>query len=251
MHKYDAIFQWDMTVSEAGVYKLAVMYEEEFKKIFRGHSKGIDYKRNVLPLRSDPRKSMLFRYCWKLRRETRGLLEPHQYRLYIKANLSILLMNHKKGNKKGKVRVEPNAICGDKAWIRWKVYERWNDAKAAIINATLPSPDISSADPKVIREIDRTKKFLFEKCEGKPTKEKIHKFLDDGVFKFWIMSDKISKYYVAWSPFIQKLCDVNEFAESCAYDNRLFCEKTSGAVKEYLEHEFAYENILGDRQSKG
>ena len=131
---YDAIFQWDMSPAEAEVYKLALVYEEEFLNTFKDHMDGLVRRKNSLPKRGDPRKSNLFRHCWKLRRETKGLLEPHQYRLYIRANQTILLMNHKKGDKKGKVHVEPNAICGEKAWIRWKVYERWYNTKAAIIN---------------------------------------------------------------------------------------------------------------------
>ena len=236
---YDSIFQWDMSNSEAEVYKLAATYESEFLKIFKDVRDGTIRRKNGLPKRTDPRKSNLFRYCWKLRRETRGLLEPHEYTLYIRANLTILHMNYMKGSKAGKVHVEPNAICGDKAWIRWKVYERWYKNKQATMNATLP--DISSADPKVIRDIDRTKRFLYEKCEGEPTLEKIKVFIDDGVFKIWILTGKLSKYYVAWSPFVSKCCNLSELAESCAFDETLFQEKTSDVVKEYLAYEFGHE----------
>jgi hypothetical protein len=150
-------------------------------------------------------------------------------------------MNYKKGSKAGKVHVEPNTICGDRAWIRWRVYERWYENKKAEINATLPPPDISSASPQVIREIDKTKKFLYEKCEGKPTLEKYQKFFDDGFFKFWIMTGKISKYYAVWSPFVSKICDVKAFCNSCDVDITLFREKTTQDVKEYLAYEFTYE----------
>lgn len=241
MERYDAIFQWNMTHAEAGAYKLAVIYEDEFLKTFKGHMDGMTRRKNVLPKRGDPRKSNLFRYCWKLRRETKGLLEPHQYRLYIKANLTILFMNHKKGHKAGNIHVEPNAICGDKAWIRWKVYERWYENKKATINATLPPPDISEVNPQIIREIDKSKKFLFEKCGGVPTNEKMQGFFDNGFFKFWVMSGKVSKYYTTWSPVVDSMCNIEEFAESCGFDAKLFREKTSVKVKEYLEHEFEFE----------
>ena len=239
--QYDAIFQWDMTDVEAATFKLAVIYEEEYQKIFKNHMDGCTRRKNSLPKRGDPRKSNLFRYCWKLRRETKGLLEPHQYRLYIRANLTILKMNMEKGTKRGKVHVEPNTICGDKAWIRWRVYERWYKNKQAEINATPPPPDISSADPRIIREIDKTKKFLFEKCDGSPTIEKYQKFMDDGFFKFWVDTGKVSKYYAVWSHWVSSTCDLKEMAEKCGFDVTLFKEKTSPEVNGYLEHEFDYE----------
>jgi hypothetical protein len=239
--QYDSIFQWDMTDAEAATYKLAVAYEEEYRKIFGAKADGYNIRKNSLPKRGDPRKSNLFRYCWKLRRETKGLLEPHQYRLYIRANLTILKMNQEKGNKRGKVHVEPNTICGDKAWIRWRVYERWYQNKQAQINATLPPPDISSADPRIIREIDKTKKFVFEKCDGEPTLEKYQKLIDDGIFTFWLQAGKVSKYYACWSPWVNSICNLKEVADKCGFDVILFHEKTSPVVKEYLIHEFSHE----------
>jgi len=82
---------------------------------------------------------------------------------------------------------------------------------------------------------------LYEKCEGKPTLEKMKAFIDDGVFKLWILTGKISKYYVAWSPFVSNSCGLSEMAESCGFDETLFQEKTSGVVREYLAYEFAHE----------
>jgi len=241
MEKYDSIFQWNMTPEESGTYKLAVIYENEFLNIFKNNMDGTTRRKNVLPMRGDPRKSNLFRYCWKLKRETKGLLDSTQYKIYIRANLTILFINFKKGSKAGKIYIEPNSICGDKAWIRWKVYERWYNNKLAIINATLPPPNISSISPKIIKEIDKTKKFIFEKCEGQPTKEKIGKFITDGFVKFWLMSGKISKYYFVWSPLISSICDIKKVSESCFFDPKLFKEKTSKEVMDYLEYEFSYE----------
>src|SRR5687767_4365124 len=105
---FDAIFQWKMTPDETEVYNLAVVYEREYKKIFGEDTDGQSVRRNSIPKKGDPRKSNLFRHCWKLRRETRGLLESHEYKNYIHANLVIIRIN--------KGHVEPNCICGDKAW---------------------------------------------------------------------------------------------------------------------------------------
>lgn len=232
--RYDAIFQWNMSASEAAAYKLAVLYEEEFHKICKdGGIDGGTYRRNTIPKRGDPRKSNLFRHCWKLRRETRGLLQPEQYRLYIQANLTIIKLNNG--------RIEPNAICGDKAWIRWKVYERWYNNKLADINHATPPPSATGVNPKIIREIDKTKKFLFEKCDGEPTVEKITSFVENGIMKLWVMTGKVSKYYVVLSPFVRSCCKIDPYCESCGFDAMLIQEKTTQEVREYFNYEYRHE----------
>jgi hypothetical protein len=230
----ETIVQWRMTREEAGVYKLACLYDREFRRLFCGT--GVEqnsFKRNTISFRNDPRKSFLFRHCWKLRRETRGLLESHQFRQYIVANLTIIKLNDG--------YVEPNLICGDKAWIRWKLYERWFKQKEAEKACLPPPPSVSTIDPKIVKEIDTTKKFLFERCEGEVTEEKLQKFFDDGIMRFWILTGKVSRYYLILSPFANKICDMEEFAEQCSFDPVLFREKISNEVKEYFKHEYKHE----------
>lgn len=230
--RYEAILDWHMTIAEAEAYKIAVQYEKEFIRLFHGTPQWLGYFRNSLPSKGDPRKSLLFRHCWKLRRETRGLLEQDQYRQYIHANLVVLKLNNG--------RVEPNAICGDKAWIRWKVWERWYEAKLDEANVETPKQSFA-AEPKIIKEIDRTKKFLFERCDGEPNAEKIKKFIEDGIFRIWVMTGKVSSYYLALSPFVTKSCDVNELAKNCCLDPILLKEMATEVVVNYFKKEFAHE----------
>ena len=229
----EAIFQWNMTQDEATVYKIACLYDREFRRIFPRGVEHNSFKRNTISLRGDPRKSYLFRHCWKLRRETRGLLEAHQFRQYIVANLTIIMLND--GS------VEPNAICGEKAWTRWKFYERMYKKKEAARACEAPPPDVSTVSPKVIKEIDLTKKFLFERCDGEFTEEKLKGFLDNGIMRFWTLTGKISKYYLVLSPLIRKHCDIEEFSDQCSFDPTLFREKISDEVKAYFDHEYRHE----------
>src|SRR4051812_22521533 len=106
LNEYNAIFQWNMSNDEIEAFKLAVCYEKEYKKIFGSTADGQDIRRNSLPQKNDPRKSNLFRQCWRMRRETRGLIESHEYQTYIVGNLSILKIQNG--------YVGPNTICGDK-----------------------------------------------------------------------------------------------------------------------------------------
>lgn len=233
--RLDAIFEWQMTAPEANAFKMAILYEDEFLKIFGGTEDidGQGFRRNTIPKRGDPRKSDLFRNCWVLCRETKGLLTTDQYKNYVKANLTILKIH--------KSHVTPNVIRGDKAWIRWKVWERWYAQKMGDKSAVAPPPSISTTDPKIIREIDRTKKFLFEKCDGEPTSVKISDFLDKGFFKFWIASGKVSIYYVMLSPYTQK--HIEKLSKDCSFDPILFKQNITKEVKDYFNYEFSHESV--------
>jgi hypothetical protein len=233
MTEFDAIFQWNMSNDEIEVYKLAVCYVKEYKKLFSECVDGQAIRRNSLPLRSDPRKSNVFKHCWKLRRETRGLLESTEYKNYIIGNLTILKIQ--------KGYVGPNAICGDKAWVRYKVWKRQYDAKMAEVSAIAPPPSVSTTSPKIIQQIDRTKKFLYERCEGEPTATKVKDFIASGIFRFWVMTGKVSQFYVVLSPFVAVATDVSKFAEQCSFSPALIREKCTQEVQNYFKHEFTHE----------
>lgn len=232
--EYDAIFQWNMTNEEVEAYKLAVCYEKEYRRLFGETADGQAIRRNSLPRRSDPRKSNLFRHCWRMRRETRGLLESSEYRNYIVGNLTILQIQ--------KGLVQPNVICGDKAWVRYKVWKRKYDAKLAEAGAIAPPPSTSTTSPKLIQQIDKTKKWLFERCDGAATFDKIKDFIDKGVFRFWVMTGKVSQYYVVLSPFVTKATDVDQFAEACGFSAALMRERCTQEVKDYFSHEYRHEH---------
>jgi len=231
--EYDAIFQWHMKPLEIEAYKLAVCYEKEYRRLFGETADGQAVRRNSLPKRTDPRKSNLFRHCWKMRRETRGLIDSTEYRNYIIGNLTILKLQN--------AHVEPNGICGDKAWIRYKVWKRKYDAKMAEVAATAPPPSVSTTSPKIIGQIDKTKKFLFERCDGEPTFDKMKNFIDTGIFKFWVATGKVSHYYVVISPFVARACDVDKLAEQCAFSAALMREKITEEVKGYFDYEYKHE----------
>lgn len=233
--EFDAVFQWNMTPAEVDVYKLAVAYEQEFRKVFGSDADGQSYLRNRIPMRGDPRKSNLFRQCWRLRRETRGLLEPHEYRNYIKANLTIIKLHNG--------HVEPNCICGDKAWIRYKVWKRLYDQKMSDAGAVAPPPSVSSTSPKIIAEIDKTKKFLFERCEGEVSFDKIKNFVDSGIFKFWVASGKVSPYYAVLSPFLARTGNLDQIFTGCSTSQAVILGKITDEIRNYFNHEYKHESV--------
>ena len=224
-----AIFEWNMNTSEAEVFKIALAWEREIDKQTPPHLKDAEwFRRNHLPRLGDPRKCHLFKQCWKLRRQTRGLLKEEEYPLYITANLMVL--QHYNGY------MGINTICGDKAWIRWKVWKRHFDKKMAQINNSPPPP---ITDSIVARELLRTKRLIYEHCEGAPTKEKIQTLIEKGQFKLWILQGKVSMYYVVLSPYV--LDDVQRLAAECSFDPELFREKATAETVAYFRYEFGNE----------
>ena len=222
---YNAIFEWGMTEPEANTFKIAVIWDELTSKMFPNE------KLPTLPKRGDPRKSTVFRYCWKLLRETKGLLQGDEYRLYIAAQLKIIQAY---GG-----RIEPNSICGDKAWSRWRVWKRLYDKKKMEEAGEVIKP--LKADPHVIQELDKTKRFLFEKCEGQPTIEKLKEIDKTGYLKIWMAAGKISYYYVVLSPFISEVCDKQEIDNYCNVSLKVFEDQVTDDLREFFEREFGYE----------
>lgn len=232
---YNAIIEYGMNNDEAEAYKFAILYQDEFRRQFPPESEKIDgstYRRNMLPKRGDPRNSNLFRHCWKLLRETRGLLTEPDKRLYVRAQITAV------GNK-SEAHLEPNILVGDRAWWRWKVYKWLWEKKLATINCEAPPPSATTTDPKIAKELVFTKKHIFEKCEGEPSPEKLDKFVNDGIMRFWIMQGKVSKYYIALSPWMKS--HKEQLAKDCTFDLKLIESKLSDHLRDYFNHEFKYE----------
>jgi len=225
-NRLQAALDYEFSPEEVKVFKIALIWEELTAKHFP-KDKGV-----ARLSKGDPRKCSLFKFCWRFVRETRGLLRDGEYKLFVEANLQIL---KSKGG-----HLSPNVLCGDKAWIRWKVWKRIYDQKLAEHKGYEP-PSPVLADPKVVKELDKTKRFLHEKCEGVPTLEHLQGFLDNQSLQLWIMTNKISYYYVVLSPFVAKVCSLPFLEKTLLFDSKVFLEKAGEHVKNYFKSEFAYE----------
>ncbi len=227
--KLDTIFEWNMSVPEAETYRIALIWEQEVEKIAPPYEKNSEWHRkNHLPKRGDPRKCSLFKHCWKFRRLTKGLLKEEEIRLYIIANLTVLKANN--------AYMEANVLCGDVAWIRWKIWKRHFDKKMAEQNNNPPPP---VAEDRVTRELLRTKRFIYEKCEGVVDQTTIDNLFERGSLRLWILQGKLSLYYVMLSPFFKK--HINQLAIQCTFDPQLFIEKIDNSIRNYFEYEFKEE----------
>lgn len=223
--RYNEIFEWKMTETEAMVFKMAIIWEELTKKLCP------ECKMAKLPTKSDPRRCTLFRECWKLVRLTRGLLKPEEYKLYIKANLTILVAND--------ARIEPNVLSGDSAWVRWCVWKRLYDRKVMEHDGKQVVEKLV-VDPKIVKELDCTKLFLFEKCDGEPTFEKIKSFFDKKKMTMWA-GGKVSYFYLVLSPWVAKIIPLEELGKKIGFDPNFYNERISDDVRKFFAKEFKHE----------
>lgn len=178
---------------------------------------------NGYPKTGDPRKSMLFKYCYKLIKETQGLIKPEEYKFYIKAQLDLL-----KANVEAPV-INPSCLVGDKAWIRWKIWKKELDRK----NSNISKEDTFKIEKNtIIKNLNSTKEFLIGKFGKDINKEIISNYKVD--ISRWINLGKIDPIYALLSPWITKYGEViNDFD--------IYRKFITEDVKEEFKKIFSYE----------
>lgn len=200
------IINLKMSDLEAKAYKVALLWMAISHEVFPDytHNKGF-------PKNGDPRKSMLFKYCYKLIRETQGLVPDNEYSQYIRAQLDI--MRH--------IRIGdchpyigPQILVGDRAWIRWKVWKK--KFKSIIENSTLEDVGLDKTDEdKVIVELTQTKKYLAGKFGGSYQEPQIMMAKHD--MERWVALEKVSPFYVLLSPWAKRHCNFNNVFDEDLY----------------------------------
>jgi hypothetical protein len=186
-----------MTELQAKAFKIGLLWIACSHQIFPNYKHDKGY-----PKRGDPRNSNLFRQCFRLVRESQGLIADEEYTLYVKAQLQML-----KHIQIGDVcpLISPNCLAGDKAWIRWKIWKRKyaQQMKAKTVEEVT---DITLDEIK--RELKQTKTYLRGKFGGEPKEESIRMACLD--LARWIALDKVSPFYVIMSPWVKKYCQVSK-----------------------------------------
>jgi hypothetical protein len=224
------IAYWKMTEAEAKAYRVAYIWHTQVQKIF---PELTSYSK--LPKSGDPRKSYLFKFCWKLVRLTRGLLKDDEYRLYIIANLQILKVHN--------AHVDINSLCGDKAWYRWLVWKRHFEIKSQQMAGDRLLEEPKQLDKRFFKEVGLTKKFLFEKCDGEPTLEKLKSFFTSPKMKIWVGGSKITPYYLILSPWVASICEKSKLMELFQIDPVIYEQKLDEVGISHFRKEFAHEYV--------
>lgn len=220
----------NLSAEEILSFKIANIWIELCEKYFpdynHTHKKGGN-------LKSNPKKSIVFKMCYKLQRETKGLLEESDYPLYVRAQLEILKVQSKNNPL---ILIEPAVLVGDKAWKRWKLWKKKYDSK---IKAPVPTQINKSSYLKAKESIIRTKKFIESKLGSSPTIED-YKANRDNILN-WLNFGSISPYYVVVSPYMNKIFKESDY-KKFNFDLGLYSICINDDVKSTFYQLFKYEN---------
>jgi len=221
-YNLDPIFEFRMNEEETLAYKLGLLWMAISHKLFP------DYRHaSGFPKKGDPRKSSLFKYCYKLQRESKGLIEAKDYKIYIAAQLHML-----KAIEIGNTHplIGPWCLVGEKAWVRWKVWKRKYDNIGK--SKTLEDVGLDKSNfEEVKKELDKTKKFMDNKF-GLLNEETFQ--LKAKEIERNISLGTISGFYAALSPWVGKHCKLGDYdlayfkttdAQGSEYFNKLFPEQ--------------------------
>lgn len=207
--QFAAIFDYEMDEMESKAYKVCLLWLEKSKKVFP------DYKHATLKS-GDPRKSLMFKMCYKFVRETNTILEEKEYPLYVRAQLDVL-RHLNTGNIH--LLISPNCLVGDKAWKRWKLWKKKYDAVS--VKPIEVSQPVGAGEIKAITGIEKTKEFISKTFGVSPTLEQYQEAYSNNNLTRWINFGKISPYYLVVSPFIEKIMNLKDF-EKLNFDPKFY-----------------------------
>jgi hypothetical protein len=212
-----------MTELEAKAYKIALIWQDECRKEIP-EEQYVRLKKN-----SDPRKSTLFKYCYKLARETKGVLPDNDLPLYVRAQIQIL-----KSIKEENIHalIEPHCLVGEKAWKRWKFW-KYKFKKKLNVAQTSEEIGVSANSSKVIAELNSDFDFLnrmncFDFDSFKIKTNDIKK---------WLLTGELSFYYALMSPWVKKTIEQLEFDK--IYYRSCLNPKIEQFFREKFSHEYS------------
>lgn len=185
----------------------------------------------------DPRGLTIFRYCYKLQRES--TLEEKNYENYIRAQLIILRYLSKKYNRE--LVVDANCICGEKAWKRWKLYQsKLIKTKNDSINNYVSFPNIH----KLEKELENTRDFLKDKINI--DEENLKKNIENIII--WFNLRKINPYFIVFNKTINDIYDYEQIRKNFKIDPLLYLERTNDMIKDLYFKIFKEKPFTGEKK---
>lgn len=222
MNELEPIIKYKMDEMEAKAFKIGLIWQDECQKNLPGEK----YER--FSKGKDPRKTNLFKHCYKVAKETFGIIPDNELQLYVRAQIQVL-----KSIKEGKIHalISPHCLAGDKAWSRWKLWKRIYN-KTLGKSLTSEELGIKIKESVVKRELNRTFNFL-----------KSNDILDELNFASkkidilrWISTGEISPFYVVLSPRVKVM-----FPEELPVDITLYRPSITPESEDLFREKFKHE----------
>lgn len=185
----------------------------------------------------DPRKSNLWRHCYKLVTETNGLLEDHEYKLYILAQIHVL--KNLRDSTGTHAMIDCNCLVGDKAWVRWKMWKK-HYQRQALQPPTVEEIEITANESNIIADLERTRKFLCEQFKGYPTVDRYRKLITDLTLVRWLTLGKMSPYYGLLSPLLKEALG-KSVEEAFMFDFEVYRKSLTPVLEQKFQEIFSEE----------
>lgn len=225
----EPIINYKMDPTESKAYKLSLIWQEECQKEIPNEN-FIKLKR-----KSDPRKSILFKYCYKLSKEMKGILSDKDLHLYVRAQIQTL-----KWINNGEIHalIGPHCLVGDKAWKRWKIWKKKYD-KISNSPSNVNDISIKATESKIKAELLSSLKFIQKNklnnfCILKNKKEEINR---------WIKTGELSCFYVVLSPWIKEIFNNYDLIDfDYVYYRCCITPNIESFFKEIFSKEFSCQN---------
>jgi hypothetical protein len=186
------IIKYKLNRQEALAYKLCFVWLELAQREFP------NYKHIKMRKTGDPRKSIIWKHCYKLILSTKGLIEPKDYRLYILAQLRSLGSYSENGIHP---LIEPHILTGKNSWKRWTIWKAKYDRKQKLEQKN--SKDFQVDSFKLKCDLAATKRFLNNRIEL--TKEAFSKILQDRTLHTWVITGRVSPYFILLNPILKEM----------------------------------------------
>jgi hypothetical protein len=231
--KLDAIVTYEMDEMEAKAYKLMLLWHQLSHKYFPDVNRGNSYK-------GDPRKSMAFKICYKLVRETFTYLEEKDYPLYVRAQLEVL--KHISTQQNTNVLIDPNCLVGNQAWKRWLLWKNRYEKKLKKPEQNQQKSQIG--ETKAIQGLRTTKDFMVKNFGINYKAQHLEVRKKDIIN--WINFGKISPYYIVLSPVMKELLSPSDL-EKINFDSKFYEECITTAVRAVYNATFKEEVSIGEK----
>jgi len=219
----EPILLYSMDETEAKAFKIGLMWQEECEKNLP-HEKHESFKKG-----KDPRKTNLFRHCYKVVKELKGIVPDSEIQLYVRAQIQVL-----QSIREGKIHamISPHCLVGERAWKRWKFWRRIYQ-KSLSKSLTCDELGIKIKEFAIKGDLQKTLSFMeskgiMEQCKYMSSKNDIER---------WISTGELSPFYAILSPRINKMFEGEEFP----VDQSLYRPSITPDLETFFRERFSHE----------
>lgn len=228
----ETIAAYDMNQAEADAYKICCIYHELARRTFPNY-------RHYPKTNKDPRKTTLFKYCYKLIKDTKGKLKSSEWVFYVKAQMDVM----KSLGRDGDIPlIQPACLVGEKAWRRWMLWKKFYNIKLKKFDDAQEAVVQLHSEPSVKAMLLKDKQFLESRIPDL-SKDTLSKSMESGHLKLWIATRQLCGYYAILSPVVNEWLKQKNITSYQAFslDLEYYRPGITPAIEAFFKEHFQYE----------